>query len=239
MRGLKLKINCRLQISNFKFEERNKMKKSLKSLLTVIGLVCAFSLAGVGVGCASAPAGATADQQAAVAAQNAKTISRIALSLKTASRGAAAVAILKDPKNRENVQLAVTALNTFLVGTDYSPGALSSALKNNVKEVGDPQIQIAVDMVIDLYEAAWGEQAKGKIAQNAIAAAFLNALRDGAQEALDATAQHADFQIKRTGSVTAEYADYADGKVRFMNTPWDGGPVRFVNTPWLDLTLSY
>lgn len=107
-----------------------------------------------------------------------------AIILRTAARGAATVAIAKNPDNTKYVQLSVAAMDTFLVNGNYQPGALVKSLSPMVKEVKSPEVALAINSVTDLYEVFYGRYAKNQIAQNETASLFITALRDGAQSAL-------------------------------------------------------
>lgn len=154
-----------------------KSKLIAVSLLTVAFLVFA--------GCATAPAGSTPAQIAAVDAANAQKIQDASIVLRSAARSAATLAIQADPNNAKYVTLSVTALNEFFVTADHTPGALKAALQPVIKQVSDPKIGLAVDTISDLYEAFYGHYVKDKIKDNATASLFLTALRDGAQDALN------------------------------------------------------
>src|SRR3954464_4136654 len=83
------------------------------------------------MGCATSGQGPVLTQQ---------TLNDAAIVLEGAARGAAVLAIAKDAKNREYVQLAVAALDTFLVGDSYVPGDLVKALSPVVAKVNDPAV---------------------------------------------------------------------------------------------------
>jgi hypothetical protein len=129
------------------------------------------------MGCATSGQGPVLTQQ---------TLNDAAIVLEGAARGAAVLAIAKDAKNREYVQLAVAALDTFLVGDSYVPGDLVKALSPVVAKVNDPAVFLAVNTATDFYQAFYGRYVKGKVSENANAKMFLTALRDGAASALSA-----------------------------------------------------
>jgi hypothetical protein len=119
-----------------------------------------------------------------------QTLDAAAIVLRSAARNASALAISEKPENRKYVQLAVTSMDTFLTGSDYTPGALVEALKPVLKEVKDLKVGLAVNTVTDLYDAFFGRYVKGRVASvaNGNALLFLTNLRQGAAEALDLTA---------------------------------------------------
>lgn len=111
-------------------------------------------------------------------------IDAAAVVLKSSARGASVLAIEANVKNADYIRLAVSALDTFVVGSDYSPGALAKALAVVIKQTREPLVQLAISSSIDLYEIFYGRYAKGRIADT-VAVKFITALRDGAQGALD------------------------------------------------------
>lgn len=141
--------------------------------IKVFGLVCIFII--FCQGCASIGENANQPNK-----QDAAVI------LRTAARGAATVAISKDADNKTHVALALSALEVFLVGNDYTPGALTKALEPTFKELKNPEIALALNTVIDLYDVFYGRYVKGQISRNETALLFLTALRDGAKQALEA-----------------------------------------------------
>jgi predicted small secreted protein len=121
---------------------------------------------------------------------NQQALDSAAIVLRNAARNAAAIAIDKSSDNRKYVTLAVTTLDTFLVGNDYSPGALKKSLEPVIKQVSDVYVGLAINTVTDLYEAFFGRYVKDQIAAaaNGNALLFLTNLRLGAAEALSLTA---------------------------------------------------
>lgn len=168
------------------------MKKTF-ALTTVLGLFAASILL---TGCASNPKppagdGTTVTNKPPIISQ--QTLNDSAVLLRNAARNAAALAIQDNPDNRKYVALAVTTMDTFLVGADYTPGALVKAMEPVLKEVKDVRIALAVNTVTDFYEVFYGRYVKSQIAAaaNGNALLFLTNLRQGAAEALDITAQPA------------------------------------------------
>lgn len=153
----------------------------MKQTLTFI--LAAFAIL-IFDGCAHAPVNATPEQIAAVNAQNQQTLSDSATVLKGAARAVAVAAIQKDPSNAQHVRQGVLVLETFLTGTDYTPGALTTAFQPVFKEIKDPMVGLAINSALDLYQIFYGRLAKGQINQNEIAHALLTALHDGGTEAL-------------------------------------------------------
>lgn len=157
-----------------KYENMKRLKVSLMVLLTCV-------LAGLFTGCATTSTGGKG------IVMDAQTIQDSAVILRNAARDAAALAIQQNPQNKPYVTLAVATLNTFLVGSDYTPGALTAALTPIVKQVKDVRISLAINTVTDVYEVFYGRYAKQQIAGNVTANLFLTALRDGAAQALTIT----------------------------------------------------
>lgn len=135
-------------------------------------------------GCAST---ATKSDTAPVIDQ--QTLNDAAVLLRNASRNAAALAIQDNQDNRKYVVLAVAAIDTFLVGDNYTPGAFSDALKPVIEEVNDVRISLAINTVTDLYDIFYGRYVKGKLAAaaNGNAALFIRNIREGAFSALQIT----------------------------------------------------
>jgi len=146
--------------------------KKIKILFVLAGLISLGFL----TGCATTN-GTGVDQQ---------TLNDSAIILRNAARNASALAISKKDDNKKYVQLAVATLDTFLVGNDYTPGALTKALEPLIKEVKTVEVNLAINTVIDLYEVFYGRYVKSKVAANENALLFLKALRDGAQQGLTA-----------------------------------------------------
>jgi hypothetical protein len=163
----------------------------MKKLLAIIPVLALLALSVSFTGCAHTPTtgdGGSVTNAPPIIDQQA--LNSAAIVLRSASRNAAAIAIDKNPENRKYVTLAVTTLDTFLTGNDYTPGALKKALEPVIKEVKDVYVGLAVNTVIDLYDAFFGRYVKGQVAQlaNGNALLFLGNLRQGAAEALDLTA---------------------------------------------------
>lgn len=115
-----------------------------------------------------------------------QTINDVATVLKGASRGAAAIAIENKPENAKYVKLAVLVLDQFIIGDDYTPGALVDALKPIIKEVQDTKVSLAVSTIADLYEIAWGHYVKDKIHGSITATTLIMAIKEGAEQGLTA-----------------------------------------------------
>lgn len=165
------------------------MRTSMMRWMTAMGavvLLAGCTLLG-GPGWTDSGTGGGAADPAVLAAERAQAIQDAAVIVKGAAREAAGLAIAKDAGNAKFVNLAVTTLDTFLVGKDYTPGALTSALGPVLKEAQDAKVRLAVNAVADLYQIFYGRYAKSQIAQNETAALFLTALRDGASQALPVT----------------------------------------------------
>lgn len=153
-------------------------------LIRIVQLIAVTAL--LLTGCShlsSKPIGAETPAEAeARALQSREDAARI---LKVATSAAAEVALQKDLDNRRHIELAVAILETFLIGTDYSPDALTKALAPVFKEVRDPAIELAIKFAGESYQIAYGRHAKNRIAQNQTAFLFLQAIRDGAKDSLN------------------------------------------------------
>jgi hypothetical protein len=163
----------------------------MKKIIILLPVLALLALSVSITGCKTAPTnpdGSVITNAPPVIDQQA--LNSAAIVLRSASRNAAAIAIDKKPENRKYVTLAVTTLDTFLTGSDYTPGALKKALEPVIKEVNDVYVGLAVNTVIDLYDAFFGRYVKGQVASlaNGNALLFLTNLRQGAAEALDLTA---------------------------------------------------
>lgn len=146
----------------------------MKKSLTIAAIGTAIIL-GALCGCATAPT-----DPIEVAAQKQEMIQNASVILKSASGGAAMIAIEKKPENVKYVALAVAALDTVLGGTDYTPGALVKAMEPVLKEVRDAKVKLAINLVLDLYQLSHKRYA---LNSNENAKLFITALRDGAKQA--------------------------------------------------------
>lgn len=162
----------------------------MKKIIILIPVLALFALSVLFTGCAHTttnPDGTVVTNSPPIITQ--QTLNDASIVLRSAARNAAALGIQDNQDNRKYVQLAVTTLDTFLTGNDYTPGALVKALEPVVKQVKDLRVALAVNTVTDLYEAFFGRYVKGQIANaaNGNALLFLTNLRQGAAEALDLT----------------------------------------------------
>jgi hypothetical protein len=146
--------------------------KNIKTLIYSVLLTISVSMF---TGCVTTPGTTGIDPQA---------IKDSAVILKNAARDASALAIGENPDNAKIVNLVVTGLDTFLLGTDYTPGALTKAISPMVKEVKDVKVNLAINTVLDLYQVYYGRYVKQQIAANDNAVLFLTSLRDGASQGL-------------------------------------------------------
>lgn len=163
----------------------------MKKLLALIPVLALLALSVPFTGCKTTPTnpdGSVVTNAPPVIDQ--QTLEAAAIVLRNAARNASALAIQEKPENRKYVQLAVTSMDQFLTGTDYTPGALVKALEPVLKEVKDLKVALAVNTVTDLYDAFFGRYVKGRLAgvANGNALLFLTNLRQGAAEALTLTA---------------------------------------------------
>lgn len=117
-----------------------------------------------------------------------QTLANAAIILRSTARSAAVLGIQESPDAKKYIQLAVVTLDQFIVGTDYTPGALLEALQPVLKEVREPLVALAINTSLDLYEVFWGRYVKNKIRANENAHLFLTSLRDGAKSALEISA---------------------------------------------------
>lgn len=163
----------------------------MKKIIILIPVLALLALSVSFTGCATTAGngtgGDTSTNKPPIITQ--QTLNDAAIVLRSAARNAAALGIQDNADNRKYVQLAVTTMDTFLTGNDYTPGALVKALEPVVKQVKDLRVALAVNTVTDLYEAFFGRYVKGQIANaaNGNALLFLTNLRQGAAEALDLT----------------------------------------------------
>lgn len=151
--------------------------KTLTSSLLALLLLVSF----VVTGCKSTPnpdgtSGPVLDEQ---------TLQDAAVILRGTARSAAVLALEDKPSARKGVELAASVLENLVIGETYTPGDVTEKMKPIIKEVNDPKIALAVNAVLDTYTIFYGRYAKGQIRQNATAALFLNALKDGAKDALE------------------------------------------------------
>lgn len=151
-----------------------KIKTLISSLLVLACMVVSLSFF---TGCASTSDGSGPQITA-------QTIQDSAVVLKNLARSTALLAMEKDAENRKYVNLAIAAMDTFLTGTNYTPGLLAATLEPVFKEVKDVKVQIALNTVTDLYEIYYGRYVKDKIAGNETARLLLTSLRDGGVEAI-------------------------------------------------------
>lgn len=161
----------------------------MKKIFALIPVLALLALSVSFVGCAHTPTGDGGDGATNAPVIDQQALESAAIVLRNAARNASAIAIQEKPENRKYVQLAVTSMDQFLVGSDYTPGALVEALKPVLKEVKDVKVALAVNTVTDLYDAFFGRYVKGQIAgaANGNALLFLTNLRQGAAEALEIT----------------------------------------------------
>jgi hypothetical protein len=93
-------------------------------------------------------------------------------------------AIQDNASNAAYVRLAVQALDQFLTGDEYTPGALTDALEPVVGQVKDLKVKLAINTATDLYEIFYGRYVRGQFKTKATAFKLVRALRDGAAQAL-------------------------------------------------------
>lgn len=117
-------------------------------------------------------------------ANTGQTVQKVSLVLRTAANAGAVLAIKDNPDNRKHVELAVTILDQLLVSGSYKPGELVAALEPVIKELRKPEVNLAVNTALNLYEGLYGDYVRGKIGGNENAQILLTALRDGARAGL-------------------------------------------------------
>lgn len=125
-----------------------------------------------------------------------QTAKDAAIILKGSTRSATILALENHPeKARQYINLTVEALDSFILQQDKSPTAFRRALEPVVKEASEPEIQIAVNTVLDLYEIFYGRHIKADFpADHPYIMLFLRNIRAGAAEALDQVA------LRQTGA---------------------------------------
>lgn len=164
-----------------------KLKKTI--LLSVSGLLAVFApifITGLTVTAPVAMTGCVmrggTNDQAAIDASSAL--------LRNAARTGAIAAITPPSGNTNNVvyfALASQAIDTFLTGQDYTPGAFQNALmKINSPYLNNVWVQLAVGGVVDLYQVYYSQYVKDQINGNAYATQFLSAVKQGFDEATGA-----------------------------------------------------
>lgn len=157
-----------------------------KLQVLAVAVLLAVSVSIFTSGCASTPSGGGGGTNTTTVITP-QTLQDASIILKSAARDASALAIDSNQDNKKYVTLAVATMDTFLVGNDYTPGALAKALAGVIKQVQDVRVNLAINAVTDLYEIFYGRYVKNQIASNPTAILFITALRDGASQGLDAT----------------------------------------------------
>lgn len=147
----------------------------IKSTLLLLVAASVLSL-GFLTGCKTTPDGSSGITPQQIADSG--------VALKSLARSTALLAMEKDPENRKYVNLAITAMDQFLTGTNYTPGLLVATLQPVFQEVKDAKIQIALNTVTDLYEIYYGRYVRDQVAGNETARVLLTSLRDGGVEAI-------------------------------------------------------
>lgn len=149
-----------------------KLWKKFTSLVLTFVMVLPFTLGTTGCKLTGDP---VADAQ---------TIADAAVILRGTARGAATIAIQENANNVAYVRLAVQVLDQFLVGDEYTPGALTDALEPVLKEAKDLKVKLAINTATDLYEIFYGRYVRGQFKSKETAFKLVRALRDGAAQAL-------------------------------------------------------
>jgi hypothetical protein len=111
-----------------------------------------------------------------------QTIIDSGVALKSLARSTTLLVLEKDIENRKYVNLSIAAIDTLLIGTNYSPGLLVATLRPIFNEINDVKVQIALATASDMYEIYYGRYAREQIRSNDTARILLTAIRDGAQE---------------------------------------------------------
>jgi len=151
--------------------------KKIKPLFAAVALMAVVAAPlTLTTGCVTGPDGQPDEQ----------TIQDAAVILRGTARSAAAIAIDENPENTKYVQLAVTVLDQFLVGDEYTPGALVDALEPITAKVSDVKIKVALNTMTDLYEIFYGRYVRGQFKGKSTAFLMVKYMRDGAAQALPA-----------------------------------------------------
>lgn len=88
-------------------------------------------------------------------------------------------AIQQNTNNLKYFVLADVSLKKFALGADLSPAAFEKALANVAPELQNQWVQLAVDSVVVIYDAAYGQYVVGQVTNNAIALQFVTAADKG------------------------------------------------------------
>lgn len=117
---------------------------------------------------------------------NQAAIDATAVILRNAARSGAAIAIQQNPEDAKYFQLAADSMSTFLLATNYNPGAFQTALMAAVGTgvLTNTYVSIGLGTVIDLYQLYFGLYVKGQVNGNEYAGQFLTAIETGFYQAL-------------------------------------------------------
>lgn len=121
---------------------------------------------------------------ATTGANTQQTVEKVSLVLKTTANAGVLLAIKDNADNKKHVELAITILDQLILSGNYKPGELVAALEPVIKELKKPEINLAVNTALNLYEGLYGDYVRGKIGGNENAKVLLTALRDGAKAGL-------------------------------------------------------
>lgn len=144
----------------------------MKKLITLFALAAIVTLGFTG--CVTT----TGNQQPAITQAQ---LDKTAILLKGTVRAGLLLVIEKNGTNAQNyVCLAGQTLNLLISSTNYTPGAIETALsKLPVKDLKKVEVQLAVSTILTAYEIYYADYVSGKLNGNLVAASLLGAVRDG------------------------------------------------------------
>ena len=155
---------------------------SLAGLLSA-GIAALIALSTSGCGSLAGGGGTGTDTNAVPSTSvwdDTNFVSNTAFALKSTIANGVAIAIAED----KNAAAYATAVRDVLAklkgGSDYSPGALETALANvSVNELKGKYAQLVIINLDLAYEAYWGQGIRNSVNRNAIASQLIQAVIDG------------------------------------------------------------
>lgn len=115
------------------------------------------------------------------------TTQNIKIASATIEQGAYVGATYAIQKNTNNVKyfvLADATLKQFALGTNLSPTAFENALMNVAPQLQNQWIQLGIDSVVVIYDAAYGQYVIGQITNNVVAKELITAADNGIYRAI-------------------------------------------------------
>jgi hypothetical protein len=149
------------------------MKTHIKSKFVVASLIasCLILPVALTTGCKTVPG------QSAYTIEKAQKVAAI---LKGTAASGVVLAYTKDPNSTPYFKAAALALGKFATGSDLSPTALQLALQETgIRELKTPEAAIAMNLVISIYEAFWGDLVRDQVSANPPLKITLQGLVDG------------------------------------------------------------